>query len=92
VRDLDFGLNEIMSVKPRRFDWKEGKGQDKKNAVGFIAQEFETVFPDSVTTSKAGGDGIEYKTLCHEELIPAMVKAIQELKAEVDSLKAQLNK
>ena len=91
VRDLDTGLDAIMAVKPRRFDWKEGKGQNKKNAVGFVAQEFETVFPDSVNPSKAGEDGIEYKTVCHEELIPAMVKAIQELKAEVDSLKAQLN-
>jgi hypothetical protein len=85
VRDLDVGLDAIMAVKPRRFDWKEGKGQDKKNAVGFVAQEFETVFPNSVTPSKAGEDGIEYKTVCHEELIPAMVKAIQELNAKVDA-------
>jgi hypothetical protein len=92
IKDIDVGLDAILSLKPRKFDWKEGKGQDKKNALGFIAQEFETVFPNSVTLSKAGGDGIEYKTVCHEELIPAMVKAIQELKAEVDSLKQQLGK
>jgi hypothetical protein len=90
VRDLDVGLDAIMAVKPRRFDWKEGKGQDKKDAVGFIAQEFETVFPDSINTSKAGEDGIEYKTVCHEELIPAMVKAIQELKATVDAQAARI--
>jgi len=89
IRDLDAGLNEILSVKPRRFDWKAGKGQDKKNAVGFIAQEFEQVFPNSVSKSLAGADGIEYKTLCHEELIPAMVKAIQELSAKVAALEAK---
>jgi len=91
VRDIDTGLNEIMSLKPRRFDWKEGKGQDKKNAAGFIAQEFEDVFPECVSTSKAGGDGVEYKNINHETLIPTLVKAIQELKAEIDSLKSQLN-
>ena len=90
IRNLDFGLAEILSLKPRRFDWKEGKGQNVKNAVGFIAQEFETVFPASVGMTKAGEDGVEYKSICHEELIPTLVKAIQELKAEVDSLKAQL--
>lgn len=90
VRDLDIGLDAIMTVQPRRFDWKDGKGQDKKNAVGFIAQEFETVFPDSVAPSKAGEDGIEYKTVCHEELIPTMVKAIQELKAQVDAQAAEI--
>ena len=88
VRDIDTGLNSIMALKPRRFDWKEGKGQDKKNAAGFIAQEFETVFPECVSTSKAGGDGIEYKNINHETLIPTLVKAIQELKAEFDAYKA----
>jgi len=90
VRDLDVGLAEVMALQPRRFDWKEGKGLDKKDDIGFIAQEFETVFPNSVTTSKAGEDGIEYKAVSQSELIPTLVKAIQELKAEVDSLKQQL--
>jgi len=88
VRDLDTGLDAIMALKPRRFDWKEGKGQDKKNAAGFIAQEFEDVFPECVGTSKAGEDGIEYKNINHETLIPTLVKAIQELKAEIDAYKA----
>jgi hypothetical protein len=88
VRDIDTGLNSIMSLKPRRFDWKEGKGQDKKNAAGFIAQEFEDVFPECVSTSKAGEDGIEYKNINHETLIPTLVKAIQELKTEFDAYKA----
>jgi hypothetical protein len=88
VRDIDTGLDEIMALKPRRFDWKEGKGQDKKDVAGFIAQEFETVFPECVGTSKAGGDGIEYKNINHETLIPTLVKAIQELKTEFDAYKA----
>ncbi len=88
IRDLDTGLSAVMSLKPRRFDWKEGKGQDKKNAAGFIAQEFETVFPDSVGTSKAGEDGIKYKNICHEELIPTLVKALQELNAKFEAYKA----
>jgi hypothetical protein len=88
VRDIDTGLNSIMALKPRRFDWKEGKGQDKKNVAGFIAQEFEAVFPECVGTTKAGADGIEYKNINHETLIPTLVKAIQELKAEFDAYKS----
>lgn len=90
VRDLDFGLSEIMSLKPRRFDWKENKGMNIKDAVGFIAQEFETVFPASVSTSLAGEDGIEYKNICHEELIPTFVKAIQEQQALITQLQADV--
>jgi hypothetical protein len=90
IRDIDTGLGAIMALKPRRFDWKEGKGQDKKNAAGFIAQEFEEVFPECVSTSKAGGDGIEYKNINHETLIPTLVKAIQEQQALITSLTARI--
>ena len=91
IQDIDTGLDAVLALKPRRFDWKEGKGQDKKNAAGFIAQEFETVFPDSVGISKAGEDGIEYKNICHEELIPTLVKAIQEQQALITALTARLD-
>ena len=87
IKDIDTGLDTVMALKPRRYDWKEGKGLNKKNAAGFIAQEFEAVFPDSVGTSLAGEDDIEYKNINYEELIPTLVKAIQELKAEIDLLK-----
>ena len=90
VRDIETGLDAIMALKPRRFDWKEGKGQDKKNVAGFIAQEFETVFPECVSTSMAGADGIEYKNINHETLIPTLVKAIQEQQTLIKSLTARL--
>jgi hypothetical protein len=90
VRDIDTGLNSIMSLKPRRFDWKEGKGQDKKDVAGFIAQEFEDVFPECVGVSKAGVDGIEYKNINHETLIPTLVKAIQEQQALITTLTARI--
>jgi hypothetical protein len=91
VRDIDTGLNAIMSLQPRRFDWKDGKGQDKKNVAGFIAQEFETVFPECVGVSKAGADGIEYKNINHETLIPTLVKAMQEQQAMIESLRQRLS-
>jgi hypothetical protein len=90
VRDIDTGLDAIMALKPRRFDWKEGKGQDKKDVAGFIAQEFENVFPECVSTSKAGGDGIEYKNINHETLIPTLVKAMQEQQALITQLTARI--
>ena len=90
IRNIDTGLDSIMALKPRRFDWKEGKGQDKKNVAGFIAQEFEEVFPECVSTSKAGKDGIEYKNINHETLIPTLVKAMQEQQALITQLTARV--
>ena len=41
IRDLDKGLSDILKLKPRRFDWKEGEGTYQKDVSGFIAQEAE---------------------------------------------------
>ena len=90
IRDIDTGLSAIMALKPRRFDWKEGKGQDKKDAAGFIAQEFEDVFPECVGASMAGADGIEYKNINHETLIPTLVKAIQEQQTLITALTTRI--
>jgi hypothetical protein len=89
VQDLDVGLDKIMALKPRKFDWKEGKGKDIKGDRGWIAQEFEQVFPDMIDQWKdAAPDGEEPYKSVRADLIPVLVKAIQELKAEFDAYKA----
>ncbi len=91
IQDLDVGLNAVMALKPRKFDWKAGKGKDIKNDRGWIAQEFEQVFPDMVDTWKdEAPEGEEPYKSVRADLIPVLVKAIQELNAKVQTLEAQL--
>ena len=92
VRDLDAGLTEVMALKPRLYDWKEGKGANIKNARGFIAQEFEEVFPDLIDEwqDPAPEGEAPYKSV-RQDLIPVLVKAIQEQQALIVSLKARLD-
>ena len=86
VQDLDVGLDKIMALKPRKFDWKEGKGKDIKGDRGWIAQEFEQVFPDMVDEWRDPAPEGEdpYKSV-RADLIPVLVKAIQEMKAIIDT-------
>ena len=88
VQDIDVGLNAILALKPRKFDWKAGKGKDIKGDRGFIAQEFEQVFPQLVDewADPAPESETPYKSV-RQDLIPVLVKAIQELAAEVNALK-----
>jgi hypothetical protein len=91
IRDLDDGLNTVMALQPRKFDWKEGKGADIKNARGFIAQEFETVLPDLIDEWKDPAPEGEdpYKSV-RADLIPVLVKAIQEQQALITQLQADV--
>jgi hypothetical protein len=88
VQDIDVGLGAILALKPRKFDWKAGKGKDIKGDRGFIAQEFEQVFPQLVDewADPAPEGEAPYKSV-RQDLIPVLVKAIQELAAEVNALK-----
>lgn len=49
---------------------------------GFIAQELQEIYPDLVVEDKEGFLGINYL-----EIIPLLVRSIQELKAEVNTLR-----
>ncbi len=87
VRDLDAGLDAVLALKPRRFDWKDGKGKDVKDDIGFIAQEVESVLPELIGGWKAGeGEPDDLKSVKAGDLIPVLVKAIQELTARVAQL------
>ena len=90
VQDLDVGLGAILALKPRKFDWKEGKGKNIKGDRGFIAQEFEQVFPNLIDEWKdAAPEGeTPYKSV-RQDLIPVLVKAIQELTARVQTLETR---
>jgi hypothetical protein len=95
ITDSTDGLNVILGLRPRRFDWKEGFGDNKKNVLGFVAQEVETVFAEAVgvmpTSSTANENEEQYKTVGPAALIPVLVKAMQEQQAIIESLKARLN-
>jgi hypothetical protein len=78
-------LSDVMSLQVRNFNFI---GDDLKQ-IGFIAQEIEQVFPGIVETTETK-EGVEQKTVKTTVLVPMLVKAIQELKAELDEAKARI--
>ena len=86
IVDLETGLSEVMALQPRRFDWKNG---DKTNVAGFIAQEVETVLPDLIDGFK--DESIEdAKGVRMGDMLPTLVKAIQEQQTIIDDLKSRI--
>ena len=82
-------LDKICSIPVRLFNYKdEPEGTDKN--LGVIAQEVEAIAPELVNNDGFGEtpeDGIPLKTVYSTDMMYALMKAIQELKAEIEILK-----
>ncbi len=90
IQDSDYGLNIIEKLRPVTFEWnqRDGKRVGVKE-VGFIAQELQQV--DDEYLNLVYDENPEKLEASQGKLIPVLVKSIQELKAEIDLLKEELN-
>lgn len=80
ILDSDNAIEKLLKIKVRKYDWKD---TDIKEDYGFVAQELYDVLPQYVSK----GDEDRNWGVAKAELVPMLVKAIQELKAEIDELK-----
>lgn len=104
IKDLSLGIDFLMKLKPREYNWdrrewyengvSDGSKMSEKPTAGFIAQEF-----DSLQTEEQ----VEWLNLVLKDnpnkweatpgnLLPVMVKAIQDLKKEKDELQNKYEK
>ena len=101
VENIENGLDKILKLRPVSFNYTEDylkanpelSGSQRYNS--FIAQEYEEVFPDAVTSEKelvVDGKVIydDLKQFTPHDLNMYLVKAIQEMKCEIDELKLKI--
>lgn len=79
IEDLD-GWAVISKLKPKAYKFKK----DGRESMGLIAQEVEEEFPSLVQTDEKTG----MKSVNYIDLIAPMIDEIQNLRSEVDDLKA----
>jgi hypothetical protein len=85
------GLDILSNIKFYDFKWKE----ENKRMHGVIAHELEPLLPLAVSGLKDAIDeegNIVAQGVDYSKLVPILGKAIQELKAEIEELKALINK
>lgn len=92
ITDISWGLSEILKIRPVSYYWKDDK-INQGLQYGFIAQEVQEIMPDLVKefATKDGENDVIRLGLEKEGIYATLVKAIQELSAEVEQLKAKIN-
>lgn len=103
IEELEGAMATIMRLNPTTYKFKgngsyNGLTLSAGQHYGLIAQEVEEVIPSLVKTNTHtfNEDGVtktmDYKSLNYTELIPLLIKAVQEQQQEIDALKAELEK
>ena len=94
-------LADIMKLKVRNFNWKKSyHPNSNEKMLGFIAQEFEEVFPalineHDIAPKTSAKDDAEHvpnmkKSVVAGALIPALVKAMQEQQTLIETLQTKV--
>ncbi|MDG1331958.1 MAG: tail fiber domain-containing protein [Crocinitomicaceae bacterium] len=88
IKPLSTGLKEVLQLDPVSFKWKDKANPNKDKKFGFIAQDVQKVLSDIVYKKD------EDKTLSMStmELIPVLVKSIQEQQTQIESLESRIAK
>ncbi len=95
ITESDLGLDFICKLKPVSYKWnqKEGESLDTKTHYGLISQDVEEVIIETGKTlddfgaiDKPDGDPMG---LSYNEFVSPLVKAIQDLKSEINTLQQE---
>jgi hypothetical protein len=80
ITDINYGLKEVLALRPVDFKWN---GTNQKD-IGFIAQEVKQVLPELV----AGKEGD--MRLSYSQINVVLTKAIQEQQTQIEALKKEI--
>ena len=98
IQPLQYGLNQLMQLKPVTFKWNNPQIDNSNKHLGFIAQDLQEVIPEVVVDSEwieVEGQGKVWKKtpllgVNYAEVIPVLVRSIQEQQTIIDSQKKEI--
>jgi len=105
VHNLDGALDIVMQLKPHTYYYRyqdfPGMALPSGKQFGLIAQEVEQVLPElvreTVNPAKYDAQGnivatsVDFKSMNYQELIPILIKAVQEQQAIIEKQQAQID-
>lgn len=100
IQPLNYGLDKIMNLQPVSFKWINNKIDNHSAHLGFIAQDLQETIPEVVIDhewrqSREEANPVWTETerlgVNYAEIIPVLVKAMQEQQALIESLQKRID-
>ncbi len=92
INEVEYGLEEILNLNPVEYRWKkeaDDNNSDAERHLGLIAQDVQNVIAE-VVEEPGTEDG--YLGMNYSELVPVLVKAVQEQQEQIRELQRKLDK
>ena len=103
ITEFDGALSKISQLPIKTYFYDNEKYAymhfSDKRQYGVMAQDLESIFPEMVMDSKhaiMGDDGeltdetLDIKTVNYDQLIPVLIRAVQEQQEMIDELKLEI--
>jgi hypothetical protein len=100
IKDINNALEIVLKIKGVKYDLKNGYENikdtiikskleaDRKNKIGFIAQDLKKVLPEVVVHD----DSTDMYGIDYSKVVAVIVEAIKEQQTQIDSLKKTISK
>jgi len=89
IQSLDSGLDVVKAMRPVTFQYKPEYNKDQSVQPGFIAQELQEAMAGKAYLDGVVHSGPEHLNVAYQNIIPILVKAIQELEAKFAALESK---
>ena len=91
IHNLDYGLADLLRLKPVSFEWRLDMFNLPGTQLGFIAQDVQEILPEVVRADNGEESRVENElSLNVNGILPVVVASVQELARENQSLKKEL--
>jgi hypothetical protein len=92
VKDIDEeDIDKLFNLVPKKYNYENDV--ERKEHYGLIAQDVEEQFPNLVSTDynrDENGESVYYKTVNYIEIIPLLLKKMQNMQEQIDTLTQRL--
>jgi hypothetical protein len=89
IEPIEDATDKLLQLKPCTYKWKTQDEANPKKHIGFIAQEVEALFPNLVNENTYP-DGSTYKGVATTDLIPYLLKTLQNQLEEINELEEKM--
>jgi hypothetical protein len=96
IKTLDYGLKEIIQMRPTRFNWKDRISDGDK--IGLLAQDLQKILPEVVRDweyriNEQNGERVKVPSarmgVIYTDIIPVLIKGVQEQQLQIEELKKE---